>query len=95
MSYDLKDEGRILRAGVINKSLSQRFISVRRLMRDLETIDDHYDRGQDTGSIKTLLMKLLDTNSNTGDRVTQDISDYKEIFSNIQKRLDVLEGSGQ
>ena len=90
MSYDLKDEGRILRAGVINKSLSQRFISVRRLMRDLETIDDHYDRGQDTGSIKELMLKLLDKKSlQTGDRVDN------TVLQRITERLDALEGSGQ
>ena len=91
MAYDLKDEGKILRAGEINKSLSQRFVNVRRLMRDLETIDDHYDRGQDTGSIKALMMKLLDTNNTveTGDRVDN------TVLQSITKRLDALEGSGQ
>ena len=92
MSYDLKDEGKILRAGVINKALSGRFVSVRRLMRDLESIDDHYDRGQDTSSIKALLMKLLDAGNSsdeTGDRV-----DKSELLS-ITDRLDAIEGSGK
>ena len=81
----LNDEQQLVRNMIIQKALTQRYVNVNRMLRDLRIVDDSYIEDDDKVSIKDQLQALIDKKS---DAKSSELSLIQESLNCISDRLD-------
>lgn len=59
----MNDEKRVIRAAIISKAMSGRYTNTRRMLRDLENVEDHYNTSEQSTKTQDQLLRLMGDNN--------------------------------
>ena len=78
----MTDTEKIIKAGIISKAMSGRYLNTRRLLRDLENVEEHFDKGDKAADVAKMLKTFMTTSEKSN-----------KVLEAMAERLDALENA--
>lgn len=76
----MNDTEKIIKAGIISKAMSGRYLNTRRLLRDLENVEEHFDKGDKQNDLAKMLKQFMTTSEKSN-----------KVLTTMAERIDALE----
>lgn len=76
----MSDECEVIKAGVISKAMTGRYMNTRRLLRDLENIEEHFAKEAGNEALQAQILQNIKGNSDSNDKMFKLFADKFEAM---------------
>ena len=92
-----EDKQDLVEATLIQQAMNDKYLNVKRFLRNMADVEDHYAKTEGKEDIGAMLKAILNKQSNeAGDRAKVDVEDIEQRkYNELITRLDKLEARGQ
>ena len=94
-----EDKQDLVEATLIQQAMNDKYLNVKRFLRNMADVEDHYAKTEGKEDIGAMLKAILNKQSSeTGDRVEDEVKKImigEKKYNELITRLDELEARGQ